>query len=229
VIEVGAIVEGKTERAFVNDYLAAHLGALGVFIWARLPGRLVRRGGVHPWDAVRRDIVRTLAERRGRICTTMFDFYAMPGDWPGRAEAAGMPLENKGPHVEEAMLNDLAAHAGEGFRREVFMPYVQVHEFEALLFADTAVMAEVLASTGAGSQAELNARLHAVVEGAGWPEAINDHRDTCPSRRITAIAPAYRKAVFGPLIAGRIGLEVLRKACPHFGHWVTRLESLGAE
>lgn len=140
-----------------------------------------------------------------------------------------MSLGRKGAHVEDALLHDVASNAGKDFRPELFVPYVQVHEFEALLFADTAVTAAVLASTGAGSQADLTARLQAVVEGAGQPEAINDHRDTCPSRRITAIAPAYDKLLFGPIIAGRIGLDALKAACPHFGQWLTRLESLGAK
>ena len=60
----------------------------------------------------------------------MFDFYGMPADWPGRIAASNMPLDQKGNHVEQAILDDLAAHAGENFRLELFIPYVQVHEFE---------------------------------------------------------------------------------------------------
>ena len=222
--EVVAIVEGQTEQAFVRDQLAPHLGGRGIAIWARLPGRVVRRGGVRAWEAVRGDILRTLRERRGRICTTMFDFYAMPGDWPGRAPAAGMPVEQKGTHVEQALLDDLAAHAGEDFRRELFIPYVQVHEFEALLFSEVATMAEALAPICGAEADRLSSQFQAVLGEAGQPEAINDNYETCPSRRIRGIVRGYRKALYGPIIAGRIGLDAMARACPHFGQWLAKLE-----
>ena len=226
--DVAAIVEGQTEQVFVRDHLAAHLGGRGISIWPRLPGRVVRRGGVRVWETVRGDILRTLKERRGRICTTMFDFYAMPRDWPGRTGAATMPLDQKGSHVEQALLDDLAEHAGEDFRRELFVPYVQVHEFEALLFADVNKMAEVLAAVSTIGQNHLSNRFQAILAEAGQAEAINDNYDSCPSRRITGLVRAYRKPLYGPIIVGKIGLDVLRAACPHFGQWLTRLESLGA-
>lgn len=227
MIEVVAIVEGQTEQTFVDEHLASHLFALGITMWPRLPGRYVRRGGVRPWDQVRGDILRTLKERPGRVCTTMFDFYAMPDDWPGRTEAAEKPSDQKGCHVEDALLDDLASHAGADFRRELFIPYVQVHEFEALLFADVDKMAEALANVGDISPERLRARLQEILAEAGQPEAINDNYETCPSRRIARLVPAYRKPVFGPIIAGGIRLDVLRQACPHFGQWLERLESLG--
>jgi hypothetical protein len=156
----------------------------------------------------------------------MFDFYGMPHDWPGRTEAAKMPLGQKGSHIEQALLNDLAASAGADFRRELFIPYVQLHEFEALLFADVDKMAEALSPVSRIGQDHLRARLQGILDEAGQAEAINDDYETCPSRRITGLVPAYRKPVFGPIVAGRIGLDVLRTACPHFGQWLERLESL---
>jgi len=159
----------------------------------------------------------------------MFDFYAMPGDWPGRTAATKMPLEKKGNHVEQALLDNLAAHAGADFRRELFIPYVQVHEFEALLFADVATMATTLAQFCPGSnEADLNNAFQAILaEKSGQAEAINDNYDTCPSRRITSLVQAYNKAILGPIIAARIGLNTIRTACPHFGQWLGRLEALG--
>jgi len=224
--EVVAIVEGQTEQTFVRDHLATHLGERGIAISAVLPGRVNRHGGIRQWESVRGDILRTMKQRRGRVCTTMFDFYGMPTDWPGRTRAAGMPLDQKGACAEQALLDDLAAHAGDDFRPDLFIPYVQVHEFEALLFADVAKMAETLASVCHGRQDSLRCQFQAILAEAGRAEAINDNRDTCPSRRIAGLVPAYRKVLYGPIIAGRIGLDALRAACPHFGQWLTRLESL---
>lgn len=111
--EIEAIVEGPTEQTFVRDLLAAHLGSRGITIWAVLSGKARRQGGVRKWEAARNDIVRSLKGRR--YCTTMFDFYAMPQDWPGRTEAAQLPWNQRGAHLEAAVLKDVAEHMGECF------------------------------------------------------------------------------------------------------------------
>jgi len=38
--------------------------------------------------------------------------------------------------------------------------------------------------------------------------------------------PDYQKTIHGPLIALDIGLDAMRKACPHFNAWLQRLEQL---
>jgi hypothetical protein len=227
-----AIVEGETEQVFVNTHLATHLRKHHVSIGARLPGRMERRGGVPSWQVVRGDILHTLRKWRGCVCTTMFDFYAIPSDWPGRTDAAnrkGYSPDQKGNHVEQALLDDLAAHAGADFRRELFIPYVQVHEFEAILFSNVATMATTLAQFCPGSSEAdlLDAFQSILAEKSGQAESINDNYDTCPSRRITALVRDYRKFAYGPIIADRIGLNTIRAACPHFGQWLGRLEALG--
>lgn len=226
--EIVAIVEGHTELAFVRGLVASHLGKRGLAIWACLPGRVARRGGVRAWQAIRGDILRTLRERRGRVCTTMFDYYAMPDDWPGRDAASTMPLDAKGAAIEKALLADVAAHAGPDFRAELFIPYVQIHEFESLLFADPTRTAEVLAAATGGQSDRLAADLKSILDAAGQAEAIDDGYETCPSRRIATLVPTYRKLLHGLIIAERTGVEALRAACPHFGQWLARLESLGA-
>ncbi|MEH1786283.1 DUF4276 family protein [Nostoc sp.] len=60
------------------------------------------------------------------------------------------------------------------------------------------------------------------------PELINDGQQTAPSKRIIARFPDYgrAKSAFGPQLAERIGIEVIRSRCPHFNTWLSRLESL---
>ena len=54
-------VEGETEESFVNMILAPHLSKLGhLSASARLIGNArqrERRGGIRPWDAVRKEIL----------------------------------------------------------------------------------------------------------------------------------------------------------------------------
>lgn len=223
--EVVAIVEGQTEQAFVNDLLAAHLGSRSTFIWAVLPGRSRKQGGVKEWCVAREDILRTL--RESRYCTTMFDYYAMPNSWPGRVASKTLPWQQRAAHVETEVMADIVASMGSSFNPSQFIPYVQLHEFEALAFADVQKLAEVTAPLRPiFTVDQLTQHYQSVLDAAGHPEAINDNYATCPSRRITAKVAAYRKPLHGPIVTKRIGLDVLRAQCDHFAAWLATLETL---
>ena len=60
------------------------------------------------------------------------------------------------------------------------------------------------------------------------PEEIDDGRETAPSKRIIKEIPGYEdlKNPAGLVIAMEIGLEIIRKSCPHFNHWLSKLEKL---
>lgn len=223
--EIVALVEGPTEQIFVRDVLAAHLGARGISIWGVLSGRTRRAGGVKKWEVARNDIKRTLKERR--YCTTMFDFYALPDDWPGRREAAQRPWHERADHVERELAEDVALAMGASFNPAQFIPYVQLHEFEALLFANVNELAATAASISGRSISHLRGHFDAIVAESGSPEAIDDGYETCPSRRISRLTPAFRKRIHSPITAQRIRIEVLMAQCPHFGQWVRCLEALG--
>lgn len=93
---LNVLAEGQTEEAFVNQVLAPHLGAFGVFASVRcvttrrdrIRPDLVYRGGLRDFGKVRRDLERWLAEDHSAAFTTMFDLYALPRDFPGYADAA---------------------------------------------------------------------------------------------------------------------------------------------
>lgn len=222
--ELVIIAEGRTEQRFARDVLAAHLANRGVVAWAVLSGRYRDKGGVRKWKDARADILRTLTE--GRYCTTMFDYYGMPRDWPGRKTAPREPWCTRATHVERALATDIATKAGPSFDPAQFIPCVQLHEFEAILFSDPDVLSQKARGFATQPSSVLAVRFHAIVAEATSPEAIDDGYETCPSRRIAAEAPRYSKRVNGPLIAAAIGLATIRARCPHFNHWLTRLESL---
>jgi hypothetical protein len=156
----------------------------------------------------------------------MFDYYAMPPDWPGRQIANTLPIEQRARHVENEMLAEITAIMGDRFNPQQFLPYIQLHEFEALTFADTHALASVISPLGRHTVENLVAVFEEIVQRAGSPEAINDNYETCPSRRISAIEPAYRKRVHGPIVTSRIGLAVLRQRCQHFASWIDGLEAI---
>lgn len=224
MIDVVAVVEGPTEQTFVSRVLAGHLVLRGVSIRAILSGRRGKKGGVPRWSAALDDLRRVL--KQGRVCTTMFDYYGMRPDWPGRLAAAELPMEQRGEHVEEALSEAIQVAMGADFQGRRFVPYVQMHEFEALAFADPDVLGGYLSPLGRISTERLVRELRAIVRECGAPERIDDGHETCPSRRIGALVSGYRKPLVGPIVTEAIGIDRLREACPHFDRWLTRLEDL---
>lgn len=222
--ELVVIVEGETEQAFVRNVLAGHLALRGTTVWAVLPGKQRRHGGARKWEVARQDICRTLRERR--YCTTMFDYYGLPNDWPGRATSRAQSPHVRASCVEAEVASDVAAAMGDAFNPKFFIPYIQLHEFEALAFADVEILASVTQPIASHSVEWLVEHFRAILFEAGNPEAINDSYDTCPSRRIARAVPAYRKRTQSPIVTSRIGLGTLRERCGHFASWLDRLEGI---
>lgn len=224
--ELVVIVEGATEQTFVRNQLAGHLAVHGINSWAVLPGKHRKQGGVRKWAGAQQDIVRTLREKR--YCTTMFDYYAMPLDWPGRRGASAKTWNERATWVEQAIFADIVSAMGQRFDPKFFIPYVQLHEFEALAFADVDVLARSIAPVASVDEQSLANAFAEILEEAGHPEAINDGFETCPSRRIIKAVPAYKKAVYGPIVTERIGMDTLRARCTHYGEWIAKLERIGS-
>ena len=153
-------------------------------------------------------------------------FYGMPGDWPGRAGAKNLPWHQRVTHVEQAMVADVADAVGVKFDKRQFVPYVQLHEFESLAFADVSKLAAVAAALKNFNASAIESHFSEILAEAGNAEAINYGHDTCPFRRITAYVPAFAKRLHSPMVVKRIGFQQLRKACAHFSNWVTTLEVL---
>ena len=222
-------VEGQSEEQFVNDLLAPYLYDFGYTgISARLIGNARqrhRRGGIRSWDSVRKDIAGHLKEDPGCLATTIVDYYAMPKTgsrtWPGRLQAIhhGSSSE-KGKIVEDALSDNIANEMGTNFDRRRFIPYVAMHEFEAMLFSDCDIFAR-----GIGFP-ELTSEFEKIRHQFASPEEIDDSPDTAPSSRIEALVPGYQKPLMGTYLASEIGLDAICSACPHFRRWLRRLERL---
>lgn len=223
-------VEGSTEERFVKELLANHLYQHGYrHVSARTIGlaqERERRGGIRGWPEAKKGIVNHLRGDPDVISTTMVDYYGLPerppGAWPGRAAAGKVPMPDRATYVEDAVRRDLQGELGGKFRASRFIPYVMLHEFEAMLFSDCTLFAR-----GIG-RPELEPEFQAIVDAAGEPEAINDAPDSAPSKRIETLAPGYSKPFQGATAARAIGLDKIRAACPHFNSWLTRLEEIPA-
>eukprot|EP00828_Plagiopyla_frontata_P036288 TRINITY_DN47926_c0_g1_i1.p4 TRINITY_DN47926_c0_g1~~TRINITY_DN47926_c0_g1_i1.p4 ORF type:complete len:116 (-),score=18.62 TRINITY_DN47926_c0_g1_i1:94-441(-) len=108
---------------------------------------------------------------------------------------------------------------GEGFNPDRFVPFVMMHEFEGWLFSDCERF-----SQGIG-RPELAGAFQAVRDQFGSPEEINDSPVTAPSKRVAQLVPGYQKPLLGSLAVQSIGLDAIRRECPHFRTWLETLEA----
>ena len=214
--ELYVLAEGQTEEAFVGRVLAPHLQAFDLYptpvlVATKRPAEGGKYGGgVTSWAQVEREVHQLLGASHAVTVTTMIDLYGLPDDWPGYHNRPSGP-----PAVAEHLEAAMAA----AVRHPRFLPYLSLHEYEALLFAAPETVASV-----AGP--DVSKRLAADVRAAGSPEAVNEGQQTSPSKRLQRYWPGYARLTDGPTIASRTGLQRLRSRCTHFGQWLTNLESL---
>lgn len=223
-IRLNFIVEGQTEETFVKRQLASHLA--GRWIWAfvrcvqtsRKQGTTYR-GSLLNYKRARDDIIRWMKQESGHdvYFTTMFDLFRLPSNFPDYEGAMAMPdPRSRATTLQNAMLKDIGDNR--------LLPYIQVHEFEALVLADPQELAKEYPESRAG----VNQLAGEIAAKFKDPELINGGRATAPSKRIEQKICNYRKPSSGPIITARIGLSKLRNKCPHFGAWLDKLESLGS-
>jgi len=220
-------VEGQTEQTFVVKVLGPHLSAFNVFVWnPRLTGPYGRRGGripqggmLHTFVHVLTDMKRWLQEDRSPEArfSMMVDLYSLPHDVPGYADAKALVSPYKQAETLEAALAD-------EIKDQRFIPYIQVHEFEAILLAAPEKFTERFER-----RERQIAMLLAECDRFASPELINDGQHTHPKARIKTYFADYGERADGPLLAQAIGLNLIRQKCPHFDQWLTRLEKLDCE
>lgn len=220
MIRLHLICEGSTEEVFANNVLWDHFQRLGIELRAGKIGKPGRKGGNVTFDRVCSEVTRRLKSDRQAHCTTLFDFYGLPQNFPGRVEASSKSsIALKFESVTQALVERLTMELGEDPMRR-FVPYIQMHEFEGLLFSDPERSADAI------GQAAIAARLRAIRDQFETPEHINDSPQTAPSKRILALYDAFDKPRHGAIAAKRIGLAGICSQCPLFDAWIRRLESL---
>lgn len=225
MIRLHVFVEGQTEEAFIKTVLRPHLATFGLQVNAsivitRVNTRLGRifRGGLTKYEKLRNFIVRSIKrEAKNDVrFTTMFDLYALPKDFPDLDSARKM----RDPYARIEALENAFAKDIDDWR---FLPYVQLHEFEALVLAGLEYLPELYDV----DEEQLGALAREVRKKG--PELVNDGIQSTPSKRLMACIPDYNKLATGLLVTEAVTIPGLVAACPHFGQWVTQLQSLGGQ
>lgn len=203
MIRLAISVEGPTEEEFVKKVLAGHLRTTGV------EPQPIPLGGDVTVSKLASEMARLLWDF-DRV-TSLVDFYGFRGKGSDTPE-----------QLERRIFQEVDNRVNRSWDQSRVFPYIQRHEFEALLFSDVGAFADAI-NAPEESVAELG-RIRCQFH---TPEDINDSTVTAPSKRILALIPRYNKRVHGPLIAETAGLNAIRSECPHFKSWLERLESLG--
>ncbi len=152
------------------------------------------------------------AKSKDAYVTTMFDLYRLPMDVPGvvDSEKINDPYD-KVEHIEKEILK------AEGYDGTFFFPYIELHEFEAMLFSDLTKLKE------AYFEYDITA-LEECVKMQSNPELINNGEETAPSKRIINCIDCYDKANVGVDVLDRTGIETIAKRCRHFSEWIKHIE-----
>lgn len=141
----------------------------------------------------------------------MFDYYALPRDFPGFEQAQKL-----------SSIFDKVHFLEEEFRKDIgdwrFIPYIQVHEFESLLFVEPECLSPIYFDDNAV------AVLKSVGAAFENPELIDNGQDTAPSKRILHVIPDYDKVTAGVDSLKLVGMEKLMAKCSHFAEWVGKWE-----
>jgi len=202
MVRVGISVEGTTEERFIKTSLQPYLADKNIFI---TPMSL---GGNVSVDRVAHELNKLVFNFDA--VTTFYDFY-------------GFKRKRKG-ETKDSLEARILKFISEPLRGKC-IPYIQMYEFEGLLFSSPAAMASVLQQDDIEPWIEVWAEkiLHLFNDN---PEKINDSPQTAPSKRLESTP--YRKITHGPDIANKIGLNVLREKCTGFDEWLNKLEALQA-
>ncbi len=226
---VNVLTEGQTEMMFIKKVLSIFFGnklcidACPVQTSRDRRTNRKYRGGMKTYAKVKNDILRWLKADTSAYVTTMFDFFRLPKDFPGYEKAMQFPN-----HLERvvALETELRADILREFPNMFpprFIPYIQLHEFEALFFTDIrALQNDYLDEDDVAALEALYEETRDIP-----PEDINDGPETAPAKRLSR-AIRYQKGDIPVAWTGAVSIPMIQERCPHFSAWVSLLSNLSA-
>lgn len=219
--KIFVITEGQSETNFVNKVMMPYFAGRCILI----PNTVVTKtdikygkmykGGVSDYNQIRKTLSKALSSAASdpdSYVTTMFDFYGLPTDVPGVLDA-----EKENDPYEKVRIIEKAILENEKYDEYFFFPYIELHEFEAMIFSDVTKLEEAYFEYNLASLKEC-------VNEQSNPELINNGEETAPSKRIINCIKNYDKANVGVDVLGKIGIENIARKCRHFADWMKRIE-----
>lgn len=218
-VEVYIVVEGQTEQIFVRDILAPEMAYKGIYLQPTQIGKPGQKGGDIRFERAQADIGKFLWQRPNTYITTMFDYYRLESGWPGKERTLGKHTSvEKATRIEDATFTRIKELFPDHNVEGRFIPYIEMYEFEALLFSDASILA--------GRLNVKTSKIEDILKECREPEEIDDGPNTSPSKRLISIDNSYRKSAMGKTISEAIGIQTIRQKCPHFNNWISKIEQL---
>lgn len=207
------VVEGQTEQEFVNSLLRPWLNGNNIYsvtpvlIKTSKYGRGGHINAVHLMNTIN-GLLRETSDNE-LVVTTFIDFFRIPNNMPGYDDAMRQADSIK----QVAALEQKLAKEINDWR---FIPYIQRHEFEALVFSSNAGFEKYCDEEQIKNTATIVNRFKN-------PEDINSSPETAPSKRLMKIIPNYDKVLLGNVLALEVGIECIMSRCPRFAAWLNSL------
>ena len=212
------ICEGDTEKEFCTKTLSPFFVAKNIFIQSPLIKKSM--GGIVKWSELKKQILLHLKNDKTAFVTTLIDYYGLYKKYQFPEWDGAMTIQDKNSRMdflENAMLENI----DDAFRHR-YLPYIQLHEFEGLLFNDIKVFYEQIPKSELVGIEELKQTFNDFEN----PEMINDKKETSPSHRLERIVKGYNKVVYGNYLADAIGLDKIRSKSFRFNSWLSKIENL---
>lgn len=218
--QVVVLVEGQTEEVFVKEVLKPYLYERNIWIEPSIINtKIVKnapnfKGGAVTFGKARRDLERILKDQSIRV-TTFFDYYRLGSDFPQftQVKKAAKSGPDKVSVIEKAF--------EQAIDNRRFKAYIQIYEFEALLFSSLHGF-----EVNFADELDFIKGVSQIINQYSNPEEINDDPKTAPSKRLEALRPGYDKIFYGNSIALDNGIESILEKCPRFAEWVSWLTTL---
>jgi hypothetical protein len=206
------LVEGPTEREFVTNLIYPFFFDIGISNIRTItietsPG--FKGGDVRYLARYKANIQRILRGQEDLLVTSLIDYYRLRDDFPNYEESKLIRSpQERVELIEKGCSQDI--------RDARFIPYIQLHEFEGLLFSAPDGFNELFPELSAQNRRELLG----IIEEFPNPELINDRPQFSPSKRLERLIPNYQKPLYGGMIALEIGFEKIMEKCPRFRGWI---------
>ncbi len=197
MVRIGISVEGPTEERFVKMVLGQYLATKGIYMTP------ISMGGDVNVERAKNEL-KKIANNFDFV-TTLYDFYGFKKRLDGESK--------------EELERRIMDSAHEAIKPKL-IPYVQMYEFEGLLFSCPESMERGLNESGVQQWCQ-----DVLAEFNDNPERINNSVETAPSKRLLKYTK-YRKTTHGPNIAAEIGIPKMREMCLGFHEWLCKIERL---
>lgn len=214
------LAEGQTESGFAKAVLAPYFLNYGILLESTIVStKIVKsgpnfKGGITSYRKFKKEIMNLLGDSSAKAITTMIDYYGLPTTFPGHSTKNTFSnCYKRVKYLEEELKKSI--------NNKRFVPYLQLHEFESLLFSSPKDIDITLFGKERKKSPISKAR-----SDFKSPEEINDNPTTCPSRRIINTYPNYEKVLQGQMISQDIGIEKIMQECKHFANWIEKIKKV---